>query len=51
MTDCLVKVYQMEGIKGYFFGLGPCILKALPATMLSFGIYEYIKGEMLRKKN
>jgi Mitochondrial carrier protein len=36
MWDCFVKVYQTEGVKGWFRGLVPCYLKVIPMTAILF---------------
>lgn len=42
LSDCLVKIYQMEGFPGYFKGLYPSLIKAVAATALHFSTYEMI---------
>lgn len=42
LTDCLVKIYHMEGVPGYFKGLSPSLIKAVVTTALHFSSYEMI---------
>lgn len=41
-TDCLVKIYHIEGFPGYFKGLYPSLIKAVVTTALHFSAYEMI---------
>lgn len=41
-VDCLIRMYHVEGIKGYFKGLGPSLIKAVATTALHFSSYEMI---------
>nr|CAH7725558.1 unnamed protein product [Callosobruchus chinensis] len=42
MKDCLVRIYQIEGITGFFKGLQPSLIKAVCASALHFSTYEMI---------
>jgi solute carrier family 25 folate transporter 32 len=33
-------IFKMEGIKGFYKGLGVNIIRVLPGTCITFGIYE-----------
>lgn len=51
LNDCLVRIYQLEGIPGYFKGLYPSLIKAVITTALHFSAYEMIcKGLAKMKK-
>lgn len=51
LSDCLVKIYQLEGLPGYFKGLSPSLIKAVITTALHFSTYEMIcKGLTKMKK-
>eukprot|EP00898_Chlorokybus_atmophyticus_P004877 jgi/Chlat1/5390/Chrsp35S05220 len=43
MLDCFAKVYKYEGIRGLYRGLIPNFLKTIPATGLSYFVYETSK--------
>lgn len=43
MLDTFVKVYQLEGFKGWFRGLVPCYLKVIPMTAILFMCNERLK--------
>ncbi|EGR32468.1 solute carrier family 25, putative [Ichthyophthirius multifiliis] len=50
MGDCFIKVFKQDGFCGYFRGILPCIMKAMPAVSLSFGVFEYIKKELKQQR-
>ena len=33
-------IYNIAGIRGFFAGLSPCILRAFPANACAFYVYE-----------
>ena len=41
--DVMVKVWQQEGLAGYYKGLGPNLLRVVPTTWVTFLVYENIK--------
>lgn len=42
MMDCLKRIYQTEGVLGFFKGLNPSLLKAVFTTALHFSSYEAV---------
>ncbi|RUP43685.1 mitochondrial carrier domain-containing protein [Jimgerdemannia flammicorona] len=38
--DCVVKTWRKEGMKGFFRGFGPCILRAAPVNAATFVGFE-----------
>ena len=38
--DVIVKIWRQEGIKGYYKGLAPNLLRVLPGTWVTFLVYE-----------
>jgi solute carrier family 25 (mitochondrial phosphate transporter), member 23/24/25/41 len=42
-VDCIKKVYQQEGIKGFYKGLVPCYLKVVPSMAIAFMTFERLK--------
>ena len=40
VTEGLIKIYQEEGFRAYYKGLGSCLLRDLPFSGLSYGFYE-----------
>jgi len=38
--DCVAKTYQVGGLKGFYKGLSPCLLRAVPANGATFLAYE-----------
>jgi solute carrier family 25 folate transporter 32 len=43
-------IFKMEGIKGFYKGLGVNIIRVLPGTCITFGIYEAMV-DILRRNN
>lgn len=43
MTDCFRKTYAAEGFLGFWRGLGPTMLRAMPVSAGTFAVYVYIK--------
>ncbi|KAL7068247.1 putative carrier protein [Cryptosporidium serpentis] len=41
--DCIRKIYKKEGIRSFYYGLRPSILKSIPSGALQFGVYELFK--------
>lgn len=40
--DVVSQIYQAEGLKGFFRGFGPNLLKVVPASTISYGVYGYM---------
>lgn len=40
LTDCLIQIYRIEGVPGFFKGLSPSLVKAVAASSLHFSTYE-----------
>lgn len=38
--DVLVQIWKQEGLKGFYKGLGPNLLRVLPSTWVTFLVYE-----------
>ncbi|KAJ3214407.1 hypothetical protein HDU67_001694 [Dinochytrium kinnereticum] len=34
------RIYALEGFPGFYKGLGPNVIRVMPGTMLTFGVYE-----------
>lgn len=49
MADCARQLYAQYGIKGFFRGFTPCILRAVPANAATFGAYE-LAQKLLNKQ-
>ncbi|XP_018574330.1 mitochondrial thiamine pyrophosphate carrier [Anoplophora glabripennis] len=47
LTDCLVRIYKVEGVPGFFKGLAPSLIKAVFTTALHFSSYEMICNLLL----
>ena len=47
--DCIKKIYLLEGLRGFYKGLSPNLLRVVPATMLTFVVYENISHGLLHR--
>ncbi|KAG9971328.1 hypothetical protein KCU78_g23590, partial [Aureobasidium melanogenum] len=43
VRDVVKQVFQKEGLKGFYKGLGPNIVRVLPSTCVTFLVYENTK--------
>ncbi|KAL8941672.1 MAG: hypothetical protein Q9211_001716 [Gyalolechia sp. 1 TL-2023] len=41
--DAVAKIWKQEGIKGFYKGLGPNLVRVLPSTWVTFLVYEKTK--------
>jgi hypothetical protein len=48
MTECFAKVYEKEGIGGFFRGLGVNTLKVVPFSALQYTLYDEMCSLLLR---
>ena len=49
MVDCFKQTYRAEGIRGFYKGLSPTLLKSFVGTAVTFGAYEFM-SEMLHEE-
>lgn len=49
--DCIRRTYRGEGLAGFYKGLAPNLLRVVPATMITFVVYENISYYMLRRSS
>ena len=47
--DCISKILKQEGVKGFYKGLSPNLLRVVPATMITFVVYENISFYLLKR--
>lgn len=47
--EVLVKILQNDGVMGLYAGYSATLLRNLPAGVLSYSSFEYLKGAVLRK--
>ena len=45
----VVREVGSEGLRGYYRGLIPCMAKVMPATSLSYTVYEYLGAQWKRR--
>lgn len=48
--DCVVRIGKEEGVRGFFKGLYPSLVKAAVSTGLTFFSYEVFVGLLIRLK-
>jgi solute carrier family 25 carnitine/acylcarnitine transporter 20/29 len=41
MTDCFKKTYAAEGFLGFWKGIGPTLLRAMPVSAGTFAVYVF----------
>ena len=41
-------IWAREGLKGFYRGLTPCLLRAFPSAAVTFLVYEYAKEFLTR---
>ncbi|KAL3696462.1 hypothetical protein R1sor_010538 [Riccia sorocarpa] len=46
MLDVFKKTFKMEGLKGFYKGLFPNLLKVVPAASITYVVYEEMKKQM-----
>lgn len=47
-VDCCAKLYHEGGVRRFYRGLTPCLLRAVPSNMACFGVYEWVKAVIER---
>ena len=48
--DCIKKIYNYEGVMGFYKGLTPNLVRVVPATMITFVVYENVSSYLLNRK-
>ncbi|GFU58098.1 hypothetical protein NPIL_295721 [Nephila pilipes] len=51
VLDVIRKTWRYEGVKGYYKGIVPNLLKVTPATAITFVVYETSINFLLKNKN
>lgn len=47
-SDCVTKIIQYEGWKGFYKGMGTNLIRVIPATMITFIVYENVSYILLK---
>jgi len=47
---CINKIYTQEGVSGFYKGLTPNLLRVVPATMITFVVYENLSHYLLNRE-
>ena len=48
--DCIRKIYNLEGGIGFYKGLTPNLVRVVPATMITFVVYENLSHFLLKRE-
>ena len=43
-ADCFLQTYRTSGLRGFFSGLGPCLLRAFPNNAVIFSVYTLVSN-------
>ncbi len=43
LVGLIVQMYASEGIRGFWRGFGPCLVRSFPANAVCFMVYEQTK--------
>ena len=43
MSKLIIRIWRNEGVRGFYRGLLPNILKVVPAVSISYAVYENTK--------
>ena len=46
IIDCSKKIYRIQGIKGFYRGLQPCLIGVVPLYSINFGLFKYFQEKM-----
>lgn len=46
MSDVFMRTYQKEGMRGFYKGLLPNLLKVVPAASITYMVYETMKNSL-----
>jgi len=49
--DCISKIYNLEGWMGFYKGLTPNLIRVVPATMITFVVYENLSYYLLSRRD
>jgi len=49
--DCISKIYKGESWMGFYKGLTPNLVRVVPATMITFVVYENMSYYLVRRKD
>lgn len=51
ILNCITEIYKKNGVKGYFKGLTPALLRAFPANAVTFWVFENTQKSLFRESN
>jgi len=47
ITDVVIKTWRFEGVTGFYKGMVPNLLRVVPATAITFVVYEKLINFMM----
>jgi hypothetical protein len=47
---CLTKIFRDEGLKGFYKGYAPTLLKSIFSTSIAFGVFEIVKVSLMKRR-
>ncbi|XP_020789862.1 solute carrier family 25 member 34 [Boleophthalmus pectinirostris] len=50
-SDCMLKVYQTEGVLGLYKGMGPVFLRLAPHTVLSMVFWDMMRQQVVKNQH
>jgi len=50
VVDCFIRVTREEGVGTFYRSLPPRLLSVVPMIAIQFGVYEYIKANIVRTR-
>ena len=50
IIDCAIKTFRNEGMRAFYRGLPPRLISVVPMIGIQFGVYEFMKKVMLKRK-
>ena len=46
IADCAARLYAGEGLRAFFRGFTPCLLRSVPANAVTFLVFEKVKAAL-----
>ncbi|XP_037946100.1 mitochondrial folate transporter/carrier [Teleopsis dalmanni] len=47
--DCIKQTWRYEGLKGFYKGVKPSMIRVVPACMMTFVVYENVSAHLLKR--
>jgi len=49
IVDCAIRMYKTEGVKSFYRGFGPSVLRAFPTSGINFVLFEFVLRAMKKQ--